>query len=750
MFINAIGIVILVASILNIFLGLYVYASKRKSTMGILFLFFSFFSSYWIFTNFLIGIFPTLFWFRHSYAAAALFIPASLIWIIYLTDQKLRKFFSLVFVSLGIIIAFITAFTDLIINSAEGIGFGGAERVTFGPLFPLFSLFFLGIILYFTIKLIVTYFKATGIKKIQLKYVLFGVICYGILSSIVSFLLPLFRITILIPFDSPSSLFFVIFTSYAITRYRFLDVRLIIFRSISFGILIALITGMFAALSAGIGSYLEQVIGFRSDIVIGLIVALIVTATYQPSRKFIEATTSKFLYKKSYNPDKLLAKINEVTSSILNLDQLLKEISKNLVEAFQCEKFGVALLTKEKKLKVAYYEGMKSEVVQSLVNYKNIVSILKQELKQRPGIFVINEMKTQYETGEYQPVDPILLGALSQNDLALISPLYVKEALIGVIAVGTKKSGDLYTQQDINVLEIISGQAAIAIENARLYDELKELNKTLQQRVDAPTKDRRAANTQLREMDRMKSDFISIASHQLRTPLTVIKGYISMMHEGSFGRVPAKILDQLAKVYAANERLIGLVENLLDISRIESGRQEFKWEPVQVEQLAATVVDNLGHNAKSKKLKLMFQKPKQPLPVVIADASKLHEVMMNFVDNAIKYTKEGEIVVSVSPEPAGMVTFEVKDTGIGMTPEGMSQLFKKFSRAQGSFQMHTEGLGLGLFVAKMLLDVHHGVIGAESGGKGTGSRFFFSVPLKQPKEANGKPNEPVVRYLGKD
>ena len=743
---------ILFAGILDLILAYIIVAREPRRRLNRLFGFFSAAAAILTFFDFIFRLYPTLTILRTSYALAALMCASGALWVPQICRINLSRAKQILLVTPGLFFFFIAYIDGLLVQKIHQLTFLGF-RGELGPLFPFYALYFAIYLIFFGSLLYLTQKKATSLLyKLQLRYALFGLVSYGALGTLFSLILPTFfnnySFTLL---DAPSSILFVGFTTYAITRYRFLDIRLIILRTLSFVILVALITGVFAALSAGIGSYLEQIIGFRSDVVIGLIVALIVTSTYQPSRKFIGATTNKFLYKKGYNPDRLLSEVSQVTSSILDLDNLLAAISKLLVESFHCEKIGVGLLNKKNKLEVAYEEGFKTGVTTLLINYPKVIEIMYQQFKETPGIQVIDEMRTKYENGEFKPVDPKLLEVLYSHNVALIIPLYVKERkLIGLVAIGTKKSGDLYTQQDLSILEIIAGQSGVAIENAQLYDELKEFNKTLQQRVDAATKELRAANTQLREMDRMKSDFISIASHQLRTPLTVIKGYISMMREGSFGRVPAKILDQLAKVYAANERLIGLVENLLDISRIESGRQEFKWEPVQVEQLAATVVDNLGHNAAGKGLKLMFQKPKQPLPVVIADASKLHEVMMNFVDNAIKYTKEGEIVVSVSPEPAGMVTFEVKDTGIGMTPEGMSQLFKKFSRAQGSFQMHTEGLGLGLFVAKMLLDIHHGIIGAESGGKGTGSRFFFSVPLKQPKEANGKPNEPVVRYLGKD
>ncbi|MBI3290661.1 HAMP domain-containing histidine kinase, partial [Candidatus Falkowbacteria bacterium] len=228
-----------------------------------------------------------------------------------------------------------------------------------------------------------------------------------------------------------------------------------------------------------------------------------------------------------------------------------------------------------------------------------------------------------------------------------------------------------------------------------------------------------------------KSEFISIASHQLRTPLTVIKGYISMMKEGSFGKVPEVIMENLDKVYISNERLITLVEDLLNISRIESGRQEFLWKQINMEDLAKTVVENLKQTAKRKDLKLFFHSPGKTTPKVTADEGKIHEVMMNFVDNAIKYTDEGEINVYINYEPQKeAVTFCVKDTGKGISKDGLQMLFKKFSRGKGSFRAHTEGLGLGLYVAKMMLDSHQGKIWAESDGEGKGSKFCFSLSTK--------------------
>ncbi|MBN1779006.1 MAG: HAMP domain-containing histidine kinase, partial [Candidatus Buchananbacteria bacterium] len=194
-------------------------------------------------------------------------------------------------------------------------------------------------------------------------------------------------------------------------------------------------------------------------------------------------------------------------------------------------------------------------------------------------------------------------------------------------------------------------------------------------------------------------------------------------------------------------RLIGLVENLLDISRIEAGRQKFEWADTHLEDMASTVVEELTKAAKDKGLKLIYHKPKKPLPAVYADKNKIHEVMMNFTDNAIKYTKTGDVEVSIEEAPKGSITFAVKDHGMGVAEETLPYLFKKFSRGKDSFKVHTEGTGLGLYVARMIIEAHHGILGAETAGINKGSRFFFTIPLAGPKTTNYTAGEPASKFL---
>ncbi len=615
-----------------------------------------------------------------------------------------------------------------------------------GPLYIYFTLHFFGAVAFSLFILYREMLQKTGAAYSQLRYVF--------LSSLLGFSGggSVFFITFNVQVPPYPVILFALYPiviTYAIVKYRLMDVRTVVFRSFIFSLSLAIVTLVFTLLSSLFGlAFSSGSNSFLSpNIASGLVSGILVVIGYAPLRKYFEKITSSFLYKQSYNPDKLLNSVNDKTSRIIDLDTLLNSVCNLVEESFHPTKSAVVLLSVDSELQVKYSSGFRKGEPELLARGKES-DMLKEFSVSDNHILAIDERKAMYEAGEYQPHNKELLYALHSADISLIIPLTVKDKIIGVIALGTKKSGDLYTQQDLNVLELIAGQVAIAVENAQLYEELKEFNRTLQKRVDDATKELRAANEQLREMDRMKSDFISIASHQLRTPLTVIKGYISMLQEGSFGKVSKKVVTQLDKVFQANERLIDLVENLLDISRIESGRQEYNFELTQLEDKAAEVVENLKVNADKKGLKLTFKKPKKKLPQVMTDR-KLHEVMMNFVDNAIKYTNEGSIEVTIDNEPEGMVTFSVKDTGTGVDKETLPHLFRKFSRAKGSFQMHTEGLGLGLFVAKMIADAHGGTLGAESAGKGKGSRFFVSLPVTPPKKLpSEEEHDPQLTYLG--
>jgi signal transduction histidine kinase len=284
----------------------------------------------------------------------------------------------------------------------------------------------------------------------------------------------------------------------------------------------------------------------------------------------------------------------------------------------------------------------------------------------------------------------------------------------------------MYNDEDLKTLTTIASQSALAIKNAQLYNETKGFSLTLQKEVERQTSQLKQANEDLKKLDKAKSDFISIASHQLRTPLTAIRGFTSMILEGSYGRITNVVKDKLEKVYESSDRLIRLVNDLLDLSHMEGGKMEFNFQKVSITQMVKSVCEELDIQAQKKKLKMAINLPEQEL-FVKADDQKLRQVVMNLIDNGVKYTDKGKVEVFLK-EQDGKIIFSVKDTGMGMKEEEIQNLFQKFVRGSEASHYHTEGAGIGLYVARQLIEAHQGRVWAESEGEGKGSTFLVELP----------------------
>jgi len=238
------------------------------------------------------------------------------------------------------------------------------------------------------------------------------------------------------------------------------------------------------------------------------------------------------------------------------------------------------------------------------------------------------------------------------------------------------------------------------------------------------------AYQQLQKLDSAKSEFMSIASHQLRTPLTVIKGYISMILDRTYGEPSKKIEDVLKKIFTSNERLIRLVNDLLNVSRIEMGKTEMECTVVSIESIVSGVIEELKFESKRKKIYLREEKPEQPLPHICIDADKIRQALLNVIDNALKYTRKGGVLVKIS-QLDSKVKIEVKDTGEGLTKDELGRLFNTFTRGSAGTRLFTEGVGLGLHIAKRFVEMNQGKIWAESEGPKKGSTFYIELPISQ-------------------
>jgi len=245
--------------------------------------------------------------------------------------------------------------------------------------------------------------------------------------------------------------------------------------------------------------------------------------------------------------------------------------------------------------------------------------------------------------------------------------------------------------------------------------------------IERLAKDLEKANKRLRELDQLKSEFLSIASHQMRSPLTAIKGYASLILEGSYGAVSETVRQAVDKMGTATEGMISVVENFLNVSRIEQGRMKYDLAPQDVRALVHETVDELLPIAEKKNLTLSFKPGIANNYVANIDSDKLKQVFINLIDNSIKYTEKGSVTVSVEKKEKN-ITVTVNDTGVGMTENDIARLFKKFSRARDANEVNVKGTGLGLYVAKEIVEAHKGTVEARSNGKGGGSTFTVTIP----------------------
>ena len=272
----------------------------------------------------------------------------------------------------------------------------------------------------------------------------------------------------------------------------------------------------------------------------------------------------------------------------------------------------------------------------------------------------------------------------------------------------------------VRFLQGLASQTALALENASLIRELKSNNEELA-----------AANHKLQELDKLKSNFLSVATHELRTPLSVILGYNAMLEESLQDRLDESERQTLAESIAACKRLIRMVNSMLDISQIESGKMQMEFVPSDLRRLVNGVAALFHQEARSRRLHLRVELPARSLRVEL-DAERIEQVLINLVGNALKFTPAGgSIVIRVRPHPElRQVEISVQDSGVGIAPEDQARIFDEFAQVRHAHAGSArDGSGLGLAIAKRIVEAHHGELRVTS-TPGQGSTFSFTLPLK--------------------
>lgn len=762
---NVINLLLIIIAALNFFLALVLFFRTHKNLTYFFFVLVVFSGAAWSLSIALFRMSPdvatALLWDKIIYVTGSL-VPVAFLYFCYSFTKKSPPPF-LYGLFCWLIPAFLIATLILTNLWIVKIDFSYEQTsVVLGPIYIGWVIYFMAFMAYGTFLLWRQYQRGVGLEKAQLGYILLAILFPMIGAIPFNLVMPIFgnyRLIFIGPFFL--SLMILVIT-YAIIRHRLFDIRFAIQQFISYTIQTTLI-GIIFAVTAGLYWYLSGNSPRPSVLIFIIIASALLTLILDKLQSLSQFISRQFFFQSVYDYQKTLQDLSLHLAAYLEMPKLIDILAGVLVKTMRLSK--VAVLIKDfsdGSYKIQQARGF--DEVESMILVQD--NFLIKYLGSHPQIIVleeINQLAGEADNDYDRERLWQLFNHMTRIEAALIIPIASFNEVISLLVLGNKISRDIYTVQDIRLLYTVASQAAIAIENARLYQQVTDLNQNLQQKIYQATAELHKRNIDLEKayqdlkiLDKLKDEFISVVSHELRTPMTAIRSYAWMAANKPDVNLSEKMKKYLSRILISTERLINLVNDMLNVSRIEAGKLEIKPSVFDIQALVNDVSDEVSVRAKEKMINITVQSTQ--VPKVFADPDKVRQVLVNIITNSLKFTSTGGAITISFFSDGTMVEVTVKDSGVGISRDDLSRLFQKFGRLDNSYVAAATvgGTGLGLYISKSLIELMHGRIWAQSEGLGQGSTFTFSLPIasqqvlsqaeKYTKQAVGEAKglEPVV------
>lgn len=711
-----IQIALFVVAFISLMLALFVFLNNPRSILFKLYFLFGLTSAMWMFVNAIvvnspIGVGSNSLLLFYSRLITPFSIFALLCFLFFLKEFRKSKITFLYYVLLlmsFVVIAFSLTRFNVYLDKGQ---------LALGALYP----FYLATLCLNIYLIFYTVFAKTNLKKnsreySQLKSIRMGVVLTAIPLILIGSVLPIFSDSNISNLGPLFAIIFLIYAALAIVKYKLFDLRLVVTRTLAYLTLFTILIGVFTLATYIVSNVLFSNSGVDSNLVRGVytVFAIVLALLFPRFKKLFDKYTNKIFYRDAYDSQELLDRFNKMLVETFKVPLLIQEGSKIIVEDIKPSFIIFKIHEMSNTPERIYVGGSNSKIEDKL--FKKIDDYVNSA---RTKIIVIDEISEKYRDIKQTLVD---------NNVTVIAKLSnnAKEKGTGYILFGAKKSGNNFTAQDLNVIEIINNELVIALQNALRFEEIENFNITLQDKVTEATAKLRSANEKLKALDETKDDFISMASHQLRTPLTSVKGYLSMVLEGDAGKLTRIQKEMLGQAFFSSQRMVYLISDLLNVSRLKTGKFIIEPVPLDLSELVQQELGQLQETAGSRSLKLEFNKPKD-FPKLMLDETKTRQVIMNFTDNAIYYTPAGGVIKVVLEDNPQTIELKVIDNGIGVPKSEQHHLFTKFYRAGNARKARPDGTGLGLFMAKKVILAEGGSVIFESEeGKGSTFGFIFS------------------------
>lgn len=415
--------------------------------------------------------------------------------------------------------------------------------------------------------------------------------------------------------------------------------------------------------------------------------------------------------------------ISKSISTSLDQAEIFERLGQVLKNELPFERKAVFLIDENKalscRINTNFPEQNISEITQNLQDDLDLLSALKDGKTYSS----INSIKKRKES----------ISTMFDVEHFILSPIMVRNEISGIVFVGNQTNTAPINEGDEEIISIMANQIGQSLENAKLFEQVFNSSQDLEEKVQDRTRRLEDALREVQNISKTKSEFISAVSHELRTPLTSIKGYASILMAGKLGDVPDQVKERLGKINMHSDNLVNLINDLLDISRIESGKIEMNIKEGSLLHIIETIHDLLTPQMKDKNIQCVI-KYDERIPELAMDSGQIERVFINLVGNAVKFTPEnGTITMRAKLENENLVQCEVSDNGIGIPEKDIVKLFDEFYRVSNTINEHVKGTGLGLPLAKKIVEAHDGEIWITS-KMNEGTTFHFTIPIKKHKE----------------